>query len=217
MTTVSRARYDKSAVLAAWYPGEEGGHALANILSGKTNPSGRLPVTFYRSVSDLPAFSDYSMAHRTYRYFDGPVLYPFGFGLSYTHFQYGPVHLSHKTLDAGESLTATVTLRNTGKVTGSEVAELYIVPPQTAGAPHLALSGMKRVELGPGESRELTFAVTPLQMSFVDPAGQRAVRSGSYRLYIGGAQPNQASDKGATFRINGEKTLDDGRSRGLLQ
>jgi len=208
---------NSSAVLAAWYPGEEGGHALANILSGKTNPSGRLPVTFYRSVSDLPAFSDYSMAHRTYRYFDGPVLYPFGFGLSYTHFQYGPVHLSHKTLDAGESLTATVTLRNTGKVTGSEVAELYIVPPQTAGAPHLALSGMKRVELGPGESRELTFAVTPLQMSFVDPAGQRAVRSGSYRLYIGGAQPNQASDKGATFRINGEKTLDDGRSRGLLQ
>ena len=206
-----------SAVLAAWYPGEEGGHALANILSGRTNPSGRLPVTFYRSAQDLPSFSDYSMAHRTYRYFNGPVLYPFGFGLSYAHFQYGPIHLSHDAVGAGESLTATITLHNTSKIAGSEVAELYVVPPQIAGAPHLALSGMQRVQLGPGESRELTFTLNPEQMSFVDPAGKRAVRAGSYRLFVGGVQPDRARDKGASFRILGEKTLDSGATDKLLQ
>ena len=206
-----------SAVLAAWYPGEEGGHALANILSGRTNPSGRLPVTFYRSASDLPTFSDYSMAHRTYRYFDDPVLYPFGFGLSYGHFEYGPVHLSHNTVNAGERLTVTATLHNASDVAGSEVAELYIVPPQADGAPHLALSGMQRVQLGPGESRELTFTLNPEQMSFVDPAGKRAVQAGSYRLFVGGVQPDRSLDKGASFRIIGEKTLDSGASDMLLQ
>ncbi len=197
-----------SAVLAAWYPGEEGGHALANFLAGVTNPSGRLPITVYRSASDLPVFSDYSMAHRTYRYFDGPVLYPFGFGLSYAHFDYSQVHLSRRILGAGESLTATAILRNTSKVAGSEVAELYIVPPQTTGAPHLALAGIQRVQLAPGESRKLTFTLAPAQMSFVDPAGQRAIRSGTYRLFVGGAQPNLTPEEGTTLRISGEKTLD---------
>ncbi|WP_158824175.1 glycoside hydrolase family 3 C-terminal domain-containing protein [Granulicella sp. S156] len=206
-----------SAVLAAWYPGEEGGHALANLLSGRSNPSGRLPVTFYRSAQDLPSFSDYSMAHRTYRYFSGPVLYPFGFGLSYAHFQYGPIHLSHNTVSAGESLTATVTLHNASDVAGSEVAELYVVPPQTNGAPHLALSGMQRVQLGPRESRELTFTLNPERMSFVDPAGKRAVRAGSYRLFVGGTQPDRASDKGAPFRVTGEKALDNGSADKLSQ
>jgi beta-glucosidase len=197
-----------SAVLEAWYPGEEGGRALANLLSGKTNPSGRLPVTFYRSAADLPAFSDYDLGRRTYRYFDGPVLYPFGFGLSYARFSYGPVRLSRKTVSAGETFTATVSLRNMGPVAGAEVAELYVAPPQVAGAPRLALAGIERVHLNAGESRELNFTLEPQQMSFVDLQGKRAVRQGTYRLFVGGAQPRPDVDKGVPFQISGEKALE---------
>jgi beta-glucosidase len=197
-----------SAVLAAWYPGEEGGHAIADVLAGVTNPSGRLPVTFYRSAADLPAFSDYSMEHRSYRYYQGPVLYPFGFGLSYTHFQYSAPILTRSTIKAGQELTATVNLRNTGAVPGTEVAELYLVPPQTAGAPQLALQGMQRVTLKPGESRQVTFTLSPMQISFVDPSGLRAVRSGAYRLYIVGSQPDMARDPSAGFHIEGEQPID---------
>jgi beta-glucosidase len=197
-----------SAVLEAWYPGEEAGRALANLLSGKTNPSGRLPVTFYRSAADLPAFSDYDMGRRTYRYFDGPVLYPFGFGLSYARFSYGAVRLLRKTVPAGETLTATVTLRNMSSVAGTEVAELYVAPPQVAGAPRLALAGVQRVHLNAGEVRQLKFMLEPKQMSFVDRQGKRAVRQGTYRLFVGGGQPRLDVEKGALFQIAGEKALE---------
>jgi beta-glucosidase len=201
-----------SAMLAAWYPGEEGGDAIANVLSGKTSPSGRLPVTFYRSVDDLPDFSDYSMAHRTYRYFDGPVLYPFGYGLSYAKFNYGPVKLSSKSIKAGDSLTATVTLHNTSATAADEVAELYLVPPQQEGSPHLALQGVQRVKLPANGSRRLTFTLAPSQFSFVDPAGHRAVRSGDYRIFIGSTQPGkedlQNEKAGAPVHITGEKAMD---------
>ena len=197
-----------SALLEAWYPGEKGGRALANILSGKTNPSGRLPVTFYKSAADLPAFSDYDMGRRTYRYFDGPVLYPFGFGLSYARFSYGSVRLSQSSLVAGEGLTASVTLRNTSGVAGTEVTELYIIPPHVPGAPRLALAGVQRVHLNAGEVRELKFTLEPKQMSFVDLDGKRAVRPGTYHLFVGGAQPRLDVDKGVLFQISGEKALD---------
>jgi beta-glucosidase len=201
------ATYGANALLEAWYPGEEGGHAIANLLTGKVSPSGRLPVTFYRSVADLPAFSDYSMAHRTYRYFDGPVLFPFGFGLSYTHFSYSQPRLTKTGLQAGQPLTATVTLRNTGTTASEEVAELYLAPPQNPGAPRLTLQGTQRVKLNPGESRELTFTLTPRQLSFVDPAGHRAERAGDYRLFIGGSQPNPDT-AGTVFHISGEQPFD---------
>jgi beta-glucosidase len=191
-----------AALLEAWYSGEEGGHAIAHILSGRTNPSGRLPLTFYRSAADLPSFSDYSMAHRTYRYFDGPVFYPFGFGLSYSSFEYGPVELSQTSLHAGDRLTATVTLHNKSAVAGNEVAELYVVPPQSPGMPHLALAGTQRVYLKPNETTRLSFTLDPAQLSFVDPSGTRAMRAGSYRLFIGGAQPR--ANEGAQFHIVGK-------------
>jgi len=197
-----------AALLEAWYPGEEGGHALANILTGRVNPSGRLPVTFYRSVADLPAFSDYSMAHRTYRYFDGPVLYPFGFGLSYSRFAYGPVHVNRATIAAGDPITATVKLTNTSSVPGTEVAELYLSPPHAPGSPRIALAGMQRVTLRGGESQEVVFTLDPAKLSFVDSEGRRAVRPGSYRIFIGGTQPNPVTDKAATFRITGTKPFD---------
>ena len=201
-----------NALLAAWYPGEEGGAAIANILTGHTSPSGRLPITVYRSVADLPDFSDYSMAHRTYRYFRGPVLYPFGFGLSYTHFEYSAVQLSAKTITAGQSLTATVNLQNAGKSSADEVAELYLVPPQIAGSPRLALQGLRRVTLRADQRQTLAFTLAPNQLSFVDPSGHRAVRPGLYRLFIGGAQPTAAQlddpAAGASFRIVDEKAFD---------
>jgi beta-glucosidase len=197
-----------SALLAAWYPGEEGGHAIANILTGAVNPSGRLPVTFYRSAADLPPFSDYSMERRTYRYYPGAVLYPFGFGLSYTRFQYSAPTLARATVKAGDRLSATVTVRNTGPAAGTEVVELYLVPPPAPGAPQLTLQGTQRVLLSPGESRQLTFTLEPAQMSFVDPAGHRAVRSGNYLIYISGSQPDLGHDRGASFHIEGELPLD---------
>ncbi|WP_255550969.1 glycoside hydrolase family 3 C-terminal domain-containing protein [Granulicella sp. dw_53] len=197
-----------AAVLEAWYPGEEGGRAIAHLLAGRANPSGRLPVTFYRSAEDLPSFSDYSMEHRTYRYFDGPVFYPFGFGLSYAKFDYGTVRLSKNTLAAGEALTATVTLRNTSKVSGMEVAELYVAPPRADGNPRLALEGIERVQLMAGESRAITFTLSPAQMSFVDPTGKRAVRAGDYRLFLGSTQPDLEHDKGIAFQITGERAMD---------
>jgi len=197
-----------AALLEAWYPGEEGGHALANILTGRVNPSGRLPVTFYRSVADLPAFTDYSMAHRTYRYFDGPVLYPFGSGLSYSHFAYGPVHVNRAAIAASDPITATVKLTNTSSVPGTEVAELYLSPPRVPGSPRIALAGTQRVTLRGGESQEVVFTLDPAQLSFVDSEGKRAVRAGSYRIFIGGTQPNPVTDKAATFRITGTKPFD---------
>jgi beta-glucosidase len=201
------ATYGANALLEAWYPGEEGGHALANILTGKVSPSGRLPVTFYRSVADLPAFTDYGMAHRTYRYFDGPVLFPFGSGLSYTHFTYAQPRLNHTTLPAGQPLTATVTVRNTGTVAAEEVTELYLAPPPAPGAPRLTLQGTQRTKLNPGESRQLTFTLTPHQLSFVDPTGHRAERPGDYRLYIGPNQPTP-NTPATTFLITGERPFD---------
>jgi len=187
------ADYSASALLEAWYPGEEGGHALADILTGAAAPSGRLPITFYRSVADLPAFTDYTMARRTYRYFTGPVLFPFGFGLDYAHIAHGAVRLSKPAIHADEPLTATVTLHNDRGPRASEVAELYIVPPQTDGAPHIMLQGTQRVTLAPGESRTVTFALEPGQLSTVNAAGERVVQPGTYRVYIGGAQPDHTS------------------------
>ena len=197
-----------SALLEAWYPGEEAGHAIANLLTGRTNPSGRLPITFYRSVADLPAFDDYSMAHRTYRYFDKPVLYRFGYGLSYTLFTYGRPHLASSTLVAGKPLDVTVMVSNTGKTAGTEVAELYIAPPQVPGAPHLALAGVQRVELSPGKSREITFALDPARLSLVDAQGRRSIRPGLYRLFLSGTQPDLAVDAGVAFTITGTKPMD---------
>jgi beta-glucosidase len=206
--SLDASKIGAAALLEAWYPGEEAGHALANILTGRTNPSGRLPVTFYRSVADLPAFDDYSMSRRTYRYFNGPVLYPFGYGLSYTLFTYGLPHVSGSTLPAGKPLDVTVRISNTGKVAGTEVAELYLVPPQIPGAPRLALAGIQRVDLGVGKSREITFTVDPAQLSFVDSQGRRSIRPGLYRVFVGGAQPDPSIEHGVAFTITGTKPMD---------
>jgi beta-glucosidase len=193
------------AVMEIWYPGEAGGEALAKILSGAVSPSGRLPVTVYRSIKDLPEFTDYSMAHRTYRYYDGPVAYPFGFGLSYTQFAYSRPVLSTPRLAAGQTLRVSATVKNVGQREGDEVVELYLIPPAVAGAPKLSLQGTQRIHLRAAQSKQVEFLLQPRQMSLVDAKGQRSLRPGSYKVLIGGAQPGKQT--GVTFEITGEKPL----------
>jgi beta-glucosidase len=194
------------ALLAAWYPGEEGGDAIAETLAGKNNPAGRLPVTFYRSTSDLPAFTDYSMSNRTYRYFKGEVMYPFGFGLSYSHFTYSAPRPSSKTIQAGDSITVTAEVRNAGPRDGDEVVELYIKPPQTAVSPLVELEGFERIHLRAGESGRVQFNLTPRRLSEVDEKGNRAVMPGDYAISIAGGQPSTETPV-ATVHISGTKAL----------
>ena len=189
---INTADQRAKAVLEAWYPGEAGSVALADTLVGRNNPSGRLPVTFYQSESDLPAFDDYRMKNRTYRYFTGAPLYSFGYGLSYTKFVYSGLKLSKSTLDAGETLTAEVTVKNTGRLAGEEVAELYLMPPADGNSglsPKQQLEGFQRVMLKPGESRRVTFTLSPRDLSEVDAQGTRSVQPGTYTVAVGGSQP----------------------------
>jgi beta-glucosidase len=211
---VNFADQNANAILEAWYPGEAGGQAIADTLLGKNNPSGRLPVTFYKASSDLPSFDDYSMKNRTYRYFAGSPLYGFGYGLSYTRFTYGQLRLSTTKLAAGNHLTATVKVTNSGKLAGDEVAEAYLLPPAEANdglSPKTQLVGYQRVQLGPGDSKTVTFDLEPRWISEVDAKGERSVRAGSYKLAVGGAQPNdpKAPSPGitASFEIVGNQTL----------
>jgi beta-glucosidase len=150
-----------NAILEAWYPGEEGGAAVAETLSGKNNPGGRLPVTFYSGIDQLPNFEDYGMANRTYRYFSGKPLYPFGYGLSYSKFSYSDLSVSEQMLAAGPSLGADLTVTNISKLAGDEVVQLYLKFPQVKGAPRLALRGFERVHLEAGASQKIHFDLKP--------------------------------------------------------
>ena len=192
------AKDHAAALIEAWYPGETGGEAIADILTGAANPSGRLPITFYASDKQLPPFEDYKMQGRTYRYFKGEPLYPFGYGLSYTKFKYSSLKLSTVTLDAGKPLSADVTVTNVGEKAGDEIAELYLVPPQENGNPLHSLEGFKRVHLEPHASAVVHFDLTPRDLSSVDDEGHRAVRAGTYQIYIGGVQPAGLAANGVT-------------------
>jgi len=190
---VNWAQEHAAAVLEAWYPGEEGGTAVAETLAGANNPAGRLPVTFYASLDQLPPFDDYSMQHRTYRYFDGRPLYGFGYGLSYSSFEYSNLKLSSPQLKAGENLTVQVDVRNTSKIAGDEVAELYLEFPTVPGAPRRALRGFERLRLAPGQTQHATFTLKARDLSMVNKAGEHVVAPGEYTVFIGGAQPEDTS------------------------
>jgi beta-glucosidase len=183
------AKDNAAAIVEAWYPGQAGGLAIANILSGKANPAGRLPVTFYRGVDDLPPFDDYSMEGRTYRYFTGTPVFPFGYGLSFTDFAFGPLRLDPAPGGAENGLRVTTQLRNIGGREGDEVAQLYLQFPDRPGTPRIALRGFQRVTLKPGESRMVTFTLTPRDLSSVTPEGTRHVAAGRYGVSVGAGQP----------------------------
>ncbi|KQN28349.1 glycoside hydrolase family 3 [Sphingomonas sp. Leaf34] len=183
------AKANAAAIVEAWYPGQSGGLAVAETLMGTINPAGRLPVTFYGDVAALPAFDDYAMTGRTYRYYTGTPVFPFGHGLSYTSFDYAPLRLTPAAIGAEYGLRATTTVRNTGKRAGDEVVQLYLNFPDTPGVPRIALRGYRRITLAPGESKAVTFALSPRDLSSVTPDGVRQVVAGQYRVSVGAGQP----------------------------
>jgi beta-glucosidase len=197
-----------NAVLETWYSGEEGGAAIAATLSGKNNPAGRLPVTFYKDVQQLPHFEDYAMKGRTYRYFAGEPLWPFGHGLSYTTFQYNGLTLPRTPLNAGEPVNATVTVTNSGKLTGDEVVQLYLKFPDVSGAPIRALRGFQRIHLAPGASQKVQFHLGPRELSMVTDAGDRLIAQGKYTVSVGGGQPGtDAPSVSGDFQVEGQLRL----------
>lgn len=205
--SINWAKQHADAILEAWYPGQEGGTAIAETLAGKNNPAGRLPLTFYAGINQLPDFNDYSMAGRTYRYFDGTPLYRFGYGLSYSNFSYSKPVLSSRSIVAGKSLTASVTVKNTSMRDGDEVVQLYLGFPQLPGAPMQALRGFQRIHLKTGESRKVTFSLDPAGLSHVAPDGNRIVSAGRYELSLGGSGSGDvAGNVREQFTITG-KTL----------
>lgn len=205
---VNWAAKNVDAILEAWYGGQAAGTAIADILAGNYNPSGRLPVTVYSGLKDLPAFEDYAMANRTYRYYKGKPLYPFGYGLSYTTFSYGGLKLSAPTLTAGDKLGVDVEIKNTGKLAGEDVPQLYLTFPGTPGMPRVALRGLSRVNLAPGESKTVHFDLSPRDLSSVTEGGDIKVQPGAYTVSVGGGQPGfTKAIASAPLAIEGEQQL----------
>ena len=197
-----------SAIVESWYAGEEGGAAIAQTLSGKINPAGRLPVTFYQDVHQLPNFEEYSMKGRTYRYFTGEPLWPFGYGLSYTTFKYTGLSLPKAPIAAGDPLEVAVTVTNSGKVAGDEVVQLYLKFPEVAGAPLRALRGFQRIRLAAGASQKVEFHLQRRDMSMVTDVGDIIVAQGKYTLSVGGGQPGtDAPSVSGNFEVNGQVML----------
>jgi beta-glucosidase len=201
------AKEHANAIIEAWYPGVDGGAAIARTLAGQNNPAGRLPVTFYASLDGLPAFTDYSMKNRTYRYYTGKPLWGFGYGLSYSTFKYGPVALSSNTVKAGDPVSATVTVTNTSTVAGDEVVEAYLKTPQKDGPIH-PLVGFGRVTIGPGLDKQVTITIDPRSLSSVDDQGNRSILEGQYTLVLASAQPEETDVKSeASFAVTGTMAL----------
>jgi beta-glucosidase len=196
------------AILEAWYPGQAGGAAIANALFGLFNPGGRLPITFYRSSSDLPPFTDYRMANRTYRYFMGDPLYPFGFGLSYTTFAYRNLQITPVQVEPGGSVSIQVDVKNTGQRLGDEVVQLYLKD-MTASlpVPQLQLQGFSRIRLAPGEKQTVHFTLTAEQMSFVDDNGQWVLEPGEFKVWLGSQQPDLKTDSPPANGVSGRFTV----------
>jgi beta-glucosidase len=212
---VNWAEEHAAAILEAWYPGEEGGAAVADVLSGEYNPAGRLPVTFYQSVVQLPPFGNYSMAGRTYRYFTEPPLYPFGYGLSFSSFNYSDAKASQEQVAADDAVKVSVRVTNASSIPGDEVVQLYLTHPGVDGAPIRALSGFQRIHLDAAASQTVDFTLRDRDLSIVDENGIRRVVPGVVDVWIGGGQPvtgpSQPQTKGlrTTFTVTSSATLPD--------
>ena len=194
------------AIVEAWYPGEEGGTAVADVLFGDYNPAGRLPVTFYKSVDQLPPFRDYAMAGHTYRYSTAEPLYAFGYGLSYTTFRYNDLQITPAVMPPDGRVQVSVRVTNTGARAGDEVVQLYVRDVvASAPVPIRQLQGFQRVHLAPGESQTVTFGLTPRQLSLIDERGQRVVEPGEFEIAVGGSQPDDR--KAPTPPLRGTLTV----------
>jgi len=193
--SVNFAKENIPVIIQAWYPGEEGGAAIADVVFGDYNPAGRLPITFYKSVDQLPDFLDYNMEGRTYRYFKGEPLYSFGYGLSYTKFQYSNLQLSPNKVNPNEDISISVDVENIGQISGDEVVQVY-VNNKTASirVPIRELQGFKRISLISGEKKTLKFTLTPYQFSIVNEDGKRFIEPGNFGISVGGCQPGYSED-----------------------
>jgi beta-glucosidase len=193
-----------AAIIQAFYPGASGGIALASLLFGAYSPAGRLPVTFYRDSGELPDFEDYSMRNRTYRYMRNEALYPFGYGLSYTSFEYSQLTLSETALRTDENLECRVKVKNTGNRDGAEVVQLYVQDVEASVvAPRWQLRGARKVFLKVGETVEVRFSLTPRQLALIDDAGRCILEPGKFKIFVGGAQPDERSR-----RLTGQTVLE---------
>lgn len=182
------------AIVQAWYPGAQGGRAIASLIFGDYSPSGRLPVTFYRTDEDLPDFKDYAMENRTYRFFKGVPLYPFGYGLSYTRFEYSKPVLAKDTIAAGSDLEVRTTVKNVGKMESDEIVQMYLKDVEASvRVPNWQFAGFRRVHLKPGESVEVAFTLKARQMALIDDNGNCVLEPGLFRVAVGGSQPDARS------------------------
>jgi len=188
------------AIIYAWYPGEQGGNALADIVFGKVNPSGRLPLTFYNSVNDLPAYTSYSMNNRTYRYFKGQAQYPFGFGLSYTTFSYEPAIMPKKQYATKDTIAISVAIKNTGNFDGAEVVQAYIKYPNIDRMPLKELKAFKRINIAKGTSETVTLKIPVTEFQKWDLKNHKwKIYPGTYQLVLGSSS---ADDKlNASFQV----------------
>jgi beta-glucosidase len=201
---VNWANEHVAAIVQAWYPGEEGGTAIAEVLFGDYNPAGRLPVTFYKSVDQLPAFDNYQMDGRTYRFFKGEPLYPFGYGLSYTRFKYSGFSVSSPRTAPTENVTLSATVENTGTREGDEVVQLYVTDlAASVRVPIRSLAGVERVHLKPGERRVVRFTLEPRQLAVITDDGRTVVEPGEFKVTIGGKQPGFTRAADTTSFIEG--------------
>jgi beta-glucosidase len=207
--SVNKAQEKASAVLLAGYPGQQGGNAVADVLFGDYNPAGRLPVTYYKSIDQRPPFEDYNMTGRTYKFFTGEPLYPFGYGLSYTTFEYSDLSIPGKVV-AGEKVKVKVTVTNSGKLSGEEVVQLYITDEKaTTTRPKRQLEGFTRIFLRAGESKDVTFELDPRQFSILNNKDKRVIEPGYFTISVGGKQPgfNGYSDPSFTQVLTGRIRL----------
>ena len=186
----------------SWYPGQEGGGAIADVLFGDYNPAGRLPVTFYKSVEQLPPFENYSMDGRTYRFFKGEPLYPFGHGLSYSRFKYSGLSFATPTVSPTQGVTVSATVENAGSREGDEVVQLYVTDlDASVRVPLRSLAGVERVHLKPGERRVVSFTLQPRQLSVITDDGRTVVEPGEFKVTIGGKQPGFTSSANAATTV----------------
>ena len=200
---LSYAHDHLNAIIQAWYPGEEGGNGIADVVYGKVSPSARLPVTFMASTDDLPAFEDYAMMGRTYRFFERKPLYPFGYGLSYTTFNYKGLRLSSERIATGQGLQVDVAVTNVGDVAGMEAVQLYVKHmTDEFPVPLCQLAGIKKVMLMPGETCDVTFEISPRQLAIVDDEGRFLSMTSEVEIHVGGSQPDSRS-----FELTGRKPL----------
>ncbi len=200
---VTWADENVSAIVQAWYPGAQGGRAIAQMLFGDFSPCGKLPVTFYRTTEELPDFRDYSMMNRTYKYMQNEALYPFGFGLGYTKFEFSDLALSSAHIKSGDSITCTVKVKNVGDIESKEVVQVYLKDVETSTvAPKWQLRGVQKVSLKPGEQKQISFTLIAEDMMVVTDDGELVLEPGIFELYVGGSQPDARS-----IRLTGTQVL----------